>query len=133
MLDRAISMKFLTHRVSLQVTHSNFQNIFVSPIMAAMLNFRIAIHKNAYISKSVLDRVILTTFITHRVSLRSSHPNFQKVFVSPNIAAIFNFPIFRKNCKTQKSYLLKTVLYRASLTYRASLQNSHLDLAITTV
>ena len=77
------------------------------------------------------------TFMTRRVSLRSSHPNSQKAFVSPNMAAILNFPIFRKNRKTQNAYILKTVLDRAIstkfLTHRAFLQNSHLDLAITTV
>ena len=74
--------------------------------MAAILNFRIfhkiAKHKNAYISKTVLDRAISTKFLTHRVSLQSSHANFQKNFVLPKMAAILNFRIFRKNCKTQK-------------------------------
>ena len=74
--------------------------------MAAILNFRIfrkiPNHKNAYISKTVLDRAISTKFLTHRVSLQSSHANFQKKFVLPKMAAILNFQIFRKNCKTQK-------------------------------
>ena len=39
-LDGAISMKVLTHSVSLQSSHSNFQKIFVSPKMEAILNFR---------------------------------------------------------------------------------------------
>ena len=39
--DRAISLKFSTHRVSEQCTHVNFQNIFPSPKMAAILNFQI--------------------------------------------------------------------------------------------
>ena len=35
--------------------------------------------------------------------LQSSHPNFQKKFVSSKIVAILNFKIFcKKNCKTQK-------------------------------
>ena len=43
-------------------------------------NFRkIAKHKNAYISKTVLDRAISTKFMTHWVSLQSSHANFQKI------------------------------------------------------
>ena len=41
--------------------------------MAAILNFRIfrkiAKHKNAYFSKTVLDRAISTKFFTHWVSL----------------------------------------------------------------
>ena len=79
--------------------------------MAAILNFRIfrkiAKHKNAYISKTMLDRAISTKFLTHRVSLYSSHANFQKIFVSPKMAAILNFRIFRKNCKTQKCLYLE--------------------------
>ena len=72
--------------------------------MAAILNFRIfrkiAKHKNAYISKTMLDRAISTKFLTHRVYLQSRHANFQKNFISPKMAAILNFRIFRKNCKT---------------------------------
>ena len=79
--------------------------------MAAILNFRIfrkiAKHKNAYISKTVLDRAISTKFLTQRVSLLSSYPNFEKNFVSPKMAAILNFRIFRKNCKTQKCLYLE--------------------------
>ena len=38
--DRAISSKFSTHRVSKECTLCNFQKIFPSPKMAAILNFR---------------------------------------------------------------------------------------------
>ena len=59
--------------------------------MAAILNFlifrKIAKHKNAYMLKTVLDRAISTKFLTHRVSLQSGHPNFQKKFC----LAILNF------------------------------------------
>ena len=72
--------------------------------MAAILIFfaKIPKHKNAYISKTVLDRVFSTKFLTHRVSLQSSHANVQKNFVSPKMVAILNFRILHKNCKTQK-------------------------------
>ena len=57
--------------------------------MAAILIFEFfAKHKKAYISKTVLDRAISTKFFTCRVSLLSSHANFQNIFVSPNMAAI---------------------------------------------
>ena len=39
--DRAISSKFSTHRVSKKCTLCNFQKIFPSPHMVAILNFRI--------------------------------------------------------------------------------------------
>ena len=49
---------------------------------------KIAKHKNAYISKTVRDRAISTKYLTQRVSLQTIYPNFQKIFVSPNMAAI---------------------------------------------
>ena len=79
--------------------------------MAAILNFRIfrknCKHKNAYISKTLLDRAISTKFLTRRVSLQSSHANFQIKNFSQKMAAILNFQIFRKNCKTQKCLYLE--------------------------
>ena len=39
--DRVISSKFSTHRVSKECNLCNFQKIFPSPKMAAILNFRI--------------------------------------------------------------------------------------------
>ena len=39
--DTAILSKFLTHRVSKECMLCNFQKIFPSPKMAAILNFRI--------------------------------------------------------------------------------------------
>ena len=74
--------------------------------MAAILNFRIfrkiAKHKNAYISKTVLDRAISTKFLTHRVSLQSSYPNFEKNFASPKMAAILNFRNFAQKLQNIK-------------------------------
>ena len=61
-------------------------------------------HKNAYISKTMLDGVNSKNFLTCWVSLQSSHANFQNIFVSPNIAYNLNFRIF---CKTQKCLYLK--------------------------
>ena len=132
MLDRAISTKFLTRRVSLQNSHTDFQKNFVSPKMAAILNFqifcKIAKHKNAYISKTVLDRAISTRFLTHRVSLQSSHANFQNNFFPHKMAAILNFQIFRKIAKHKNAYISKTVLDSAIstkfLTHSLPLQNA---------
>ena len=46
------------------------------------------------------DRVISSKFSTHRVSKQCTLGNFQKIFLSPKLAAILNFPIFAKNAKT---------------------------------
>ena len=116
MLDRAISTKFLTHRVSLQSSHASFQKNFISPKMAAILNFRIfrkncKTYKNAYITKTVLDRAISTKFLTHRVSLQSSHANFQKNFVSPKMAAILNFRNFAQKLQNTKMLISQKPCY----------------------
>ena len=86
--------------------------------MAAILNFhifrKIAKYKNAYISKTVLDRAISTKFLTHRVSLQSSHANFQKYFVLPKNGGHFEFSNFcAKIAKHKNAYISKTVLHRA--------------------
>ena len=115
LLDRAISTKFLTHRVSLQSSYANFQTKNFSQKMAAILNFRIfrkiAKHKNAYISKTVLDRAISTKFLTHRVSLQSSHANFQKNFILPKMAAILNFRIFAQKLQNTKILIFRKPCY----------------------
>ena len=60
----------------MQSSHANFQKNFTLPKMAAILNFcaKIAKHKNANISKTVLHRVISTKYLIFRVSLQSSYP-----------------------------------------------------------
>ena len=90
MRDRAISSKFSTHRVSDECTLANFQKIFPSPKMVAILNFeffpKMAKHKFASISLTVRDRAILSKFSTHRVSEECTLANFQKFFNSPKMA-----------------------------------------------
>ena len=99
--------------------------------MAAILNFRkIAKHKNAYISKTVLDRVISTKFLTHRVSVQSSHANFQKKFYLAKNGGHFEFSNFcAKIAKHKNANISKTVLHRAISTkfliFRVSLQGSY--------
>ena len=90
---------------------------------------KIAKHKNAYISKTLLDGAISTKFLTRRVSLQSSHAKFQTKNFSQKMAAILNFRIFRKIAKHKNAYISKTVLDRAIstkfLNHRVSLQTSH--------
>ena len=81
--DRAISLKFSTHRVSKECTLCNFQKIFPFSKMAK--------HKIAFISLTVRDRAISSKFSTHRVSKKCTLSNFQKIFPSPKMAAILNF------------------------------------------
>ena len=99
--DRAISSKFSTHRVSKECTLRNFQKMFPSPKMAAILNFCQKKHKFASISLTVRDRAISSKFSIHRVSKECTLRNFQKIFPSPKMAAILNFRILAKNGKTQ--------------------------------
>ena len=83
--------------------------------MAAILNFRIfrkiAKHKNAYILKTVLDRAILMKFLTHRVSVQSSHANLKKNFVLPKMAAILNFRIFTQKLQNTKMLIFRKPCY----------------------
>ena len=113
--DRAILSKFSTHRV--KCTLANFEKMFPSSKMAAILNFcqkwkntkllpKMAKHKIASISLTVRDRAISSKFSTHRVSKECSLANFQKIFPFPKMAAILNFRIFAKNGKTQNYFYL---------------------------
>ena len=105
MRDRAISSKFSTHRVSEKCTLGNFQKIFPSRKMAAILNFRI-FAKNGktqicfYLLNRVRYRAISSKFSIHRVCEKCTLGNFQKIFPSPKMVAILNFRIFAKNGKT---------------------------------
>ena len=103
--DRAISSKFSTHRVSKECTLCNFQKIFPSPKMAAILNFRIfAKNGKTQICFYLLNRVRQSDFVEifdPRVSKECYLCNFQKIFPSPKMAAILNFRIFAQNGKTQ--------------------------------
>ena len=108
--DRAISSNFSTHRVSKECTLCNFQKIFPSPKMAAILNFRIFVkmakHKFASVSLTVRDRAISSKFSTHRVSKECTLGYFKKIFPSPKMAAILNFRIFAQNGKTRICFYL---------------------------
>ena len=109
MRDRVISTKFLTHRVSLQSSHPNFQTIFAKIFRKNFSqNIEMLISR-----KTVLDRVVSTKFLTHRVSLQSSLYLCRVVcrVVSPRMAAILNFLFFCKKCKS--AYISKTMLDRA--------------------
>ena len=87
MRDRAFLLKFSTPRISNKCTLGNFQKIFPSPKMAAILNFRI-FAKNGktqicYYLLNRADRAISLKFSTHRVSLRNVLLAIFKKFSSP--------------------------------------------------
>ena len=59
-----------------------------------------------------LDRAISTKFLTHRVSLQSSHANFpKKKFVLPKMAAILNFRIFAQKLQNTKMLISRKPCY----------------------
>ena len=70
-------------------------------------------HKFPSISLTVRDRAISLKCSTHRGSKECTLCNFPKIFPSPKMAAILNFRIFAKNCKTQICFYLLTVRDRA--------------------
>ena len=97
--DRAISSNFLTHRVSKECSLANFQKKFPLPKNGGHLEFsnfcqKWKKQKIAFISLTVRDRAISSKFSTHRVSKECTLVNFQKIFPSPKMAAIWNFRIF---------------------------------------
>ena len=63
-------------------------------------------HKFASISLTVQDRAISLKFSTQRVSKKCTTDNFQKIFLSPKMAAILKFRAFAKNGKTQICFYL---------------------------
>ena len=104
--DRAISLKFSTHRVSLiNVLLAIFKKFSSPQKWRPFLIFeflpKMAKHKFASISLTVRDRAISSQFPTYRVSEKCTLGNFQKIFLSPKMAAILYFRIFAKNGKTQ--------------------------------
>ena len=104
--DRAISLKFSTHRASLRnVLLVIFQKISSPQKWRPFLIFeflpKMAKHKFASISLTMRDRAISSKFSTHRLSGKCTLGNFQKIFLSPKMAAILYFRIFAKNGKTQ--------------------------------
>ena len=109
--DRAISSKF-----SKKCTLGNFQKIFPSPHMAAILNFRIFAQNGKHkFALTVQNRVISLKFSTHRVSKRCTLGNFQEIFLFPKVAAILNFQIFAKNRKTLHMIMCVLLCYRVSI------------------
>ena len=50
-------------------------------------------------------------FLTHRVSLESSHANFQKNFLLPKMAAILNFRIFAQKLQNTKMLIFRKPCY----------------------
>ena len=119
MRDRAISSKFSTHRVSKKCILGNFQKIFPSPKMAAILNFqiltKIAKHKFVSISLTVRDRAISSKFSIHKVSKKCTLRlgNFQKNFPLPTYGGHFEFSNFCQKWKNTNLLISLTVQNRA--------------------
>ena len=98
-------------RVAMPIFKKNLSRQKWRPFWIFEFFAKIAKHKNAYISKTLLDRAISTKFLTHRVSLQSSHANFQKNFLLPKMAAILNFRIFAQKLQNTKMLIFRKPCY----------------------
>ena len=100
--------------------------------MAAILNFEFflknAKHKNACISKTVLDRAILVKILICRVTLLVGDPILKNNFVLPKMAAILNFRIFRKKSQNTRIFVsrkpCKIEQFCKIFDYRVSVKSS---------
>ena len=133
MLDGANSTKFLTCWVSLKSSHANFQNIFVSPNIADILNFRIfAKHKNAYILKTMLDRADCTDFGCHN-SIRLETKHFLNTLALTFISFSGRFVFYMQKhylffCERSSSYILgKIQIIIIIIVYLYSAQYLHIQ------
>ena len=95
--DRAISSQFSTHRYLRKVLFAIFKKISPPQKWRPFCIFeflpKMAKHKFGFISLTMRDRVISSKFSTRRVSKECTLFNFQKIFPSPEMAAILNFRI----------------------------------------
>ena len=65
--------------------------------------------------KTMLDRVMLTKCVTHRVFSQISYPKFQKTLSCQKWRPFGIFEFFAKIAKHKSAYILKTILDRAIL------------------
>ena len=117
MLNRVISTKLLTHRVSAEwpslFSKKNLSRLKWRPFWIFEFFAKIAKHKNAYISKTMLDRVISMKFLNRRVSAE-----WPSLFSKKNLSHLkwrpfWIFEFFAKIAKHKNAYISKTVLDRA--------------------
>ena len=107
--DRAISLKFSTHRVSEQCTLGNFQKKFSPPQNWRPFSPKMAKHKFASFSLSVRDRAISSKFYDRQGISKMYSWQFSKNFPLPKMAAILNFRIFAKMAKHKFASISSTV------------------------
>ena len=93
MRDRAISLKFSTHKVSKRCTIVNFQKKIPLPKNGGHFEFlpKVEKHNFASISLTMRNRVISSKFSTHKVSKRCAIVNFQINFPLPKNGGHFEF------------------------------------------
>ena len=107
--DRAISSQFSTHRVCKEGTPCNFQKIFPSPKMAAILNFwifakKMAKHKLAFISLTMRESNFIEIFDPQGISGIYSF-QFSKNFPLPKNGGHFEFSNFCQKWQNTKLLL----------------------------
>ena len=104
LLDRAILTKFWQNfwptgylwRVAMPIFKKILSRQKWRPFWIFEFFAKIAKHKNAYISKTLLDRAISMKFLTHRMSLKSSHAYFQKKISRKKWRPFWIFEFFAK-------------------------------------
>ena len=106
---------------------SDFDNFFFCRVSVVAIKSQ---KKNAYISKTVLDRAILTKSLTHRYRCRVAIPIFKKKISLAKNGDHFEFSNFSLKLQNTKMIIsqkpCETPISTKFLTHRVSLQSSHI-------
>ena len=118
---RVILTKLLSHRDICRVYWRVFTEIFLSPLLAAILNFCVKC-KYVFISEMKQVRVILTKLLSHRDICIVYWRVFTEIFLPLLLAVILNFFIKCKNVfilemERARAILTKSLIHSASAVY----------------
>ena len=116
-----ILTKFLTHRVSAEFTGDFFAKVAFLQFLAANLHFCVKC-KNAFISETLQDRVIMTKFLIHTISAESTG-DFRKNAFPPFLAAILNF-CFKRRTAVISETMRDRAISTKFLTHRVSAEST---------
>ena len=126
MRDRAISSKFLTHRVSEQCTLGNLKKFSPPQKWRAFCIFefcqKMEKHKFASISLIVRDRAISSKVSIQRISEQCNLCNFQKIFPSPKNGGHFEFSNFCQKMEKHKFASISLIVRDRAISSKVSIQ-----------